>query len=1209
MKRKYITAFVLFTIIIGALLTSCPASPPLAPTDGFNPYLAPKAPEMVEVSNGYADSITLSWDSVEDATSYMVWATPTSQYGTQTKDSTVTETYSKLLARGFELVEVVTEPSCKLTGLTPNTAYIFSIIAMKTMESKSTTSTVLYSEPSSFVEGSTAGDITLSAVANSKTITLFWDISNLYSVLSNSKEQQALYNYKLSIYKKLNSSNDWGEAMNPENNFIKEQYYSFGASSLEIDTAYDFKIHLEILDANGAVINTIESGTFTLTTDSSPIPESVETISANSGKVRNQVTLTWKAPALTERDDLTAAFRIERTESSDVSNSAGSSESVIWTEISADVIKNDDGTYSATDATLEDDTLYTYRIINGYQWKGKTPTFQESEDATTIQDVYALWVPQNITFSFSEAEDKRSATLTVNYTYEPPVEQGTVQYYVGGKTWTELDLSAQTDLTEKAGNTLDVSIDNEHPLRYYSFYFKFFLDGQEILNVQSPTDLTATLGTTGAIALIENLTATEDWVDAIKLSWKEKTALDSNLYTYEIYQDDLPITGYTISSDATDSTLKAVLLNTDTDSFHNYRVKVSGAGTFDVKETTGKTLAVPTGLSATDGTSTKAITITWPELEDDKLVYTLKYSYEGSTWTVLEATNAGQASLAALGNDKDGNKVSFKLVLTNKDQMGTSVAKTLESEVETGSVLGPALLNVRIENDGLDPDKITIKWNKVDGADYYKLKRNDVYLDWKRDADTYEDKVAMIKALGGESLNASYTYTVIPCLDDGTENGVEAIGATATGKLFAPPKDVKATKGAKGITLTWSSVENATSYQIQKYTVKIKNGIVVSDSKTKIGDPTTVSATAGATTQSYEETNESLLSEKILYEICSVKEDGTTSQWQTYYDTVKNSLGFEEAANIGYKLEKVSETGFVFNTAETTGYYEDYVVVTWHMVPGATSYTLTSRSGTEKTLVGSTTIKVSSLTYSAEDTVDNRISGSGRLSYNPEDELYTYYDAAGTIKDSYEINNYEIIANSETASSGTTDTNKEVGKGAKRQPNGIYWINPVLNILKPAFVDANNHYEKDWWVNLKVFGENEMEKPYTYSSSGISITFKLKNSTSFENANNYLYITSDKDKCTNLALVTTANIQLDVDTSDSDHLAGYLGTDPLKTIGYNGNGTISVTPVDTKLKPFTIQFTNINVNSASGGSYTVTIDGKSSETIEDNSTFVRVLGN
>ena len=1193
MKRNVFNIlYILFGLAL-VLLASCQASPPITPTESFNPYLAPSTPAKLEASNGLPDSIELKWEAVEGATGYMVWATPVEDYGTTVQDSSITDAYSKLMARGFKLIEVVTEPNYKLTEQQSDTSYIFSIVAMKTISGKSASTTTLYSDPSEFVQGATASQIILSAIANSKTVTLYWDITNLYSALDNEKDPTALYSYKVSIYKKLSSKNDWGEAKELDDQTAKKQSFSFSASAVELDTPYDFKIHIDILDADGEIINSVESQAFTLTTDALPVPDSVDstTISANNGKKRNEVTLTWTAPQLPLHDTIVSAFIVERAEGN-VSNS----EDVTWTTISAPITQNADGTYSLTDTSLKDNTTYTYRIISGYQIGEKTPAYQNKEDASIIQNVYSLWIPENINFTFTPSSDNKSAEITVSYTYNPPVKEGMVKTYIGGSYWTENDLSesAHVSLEEKEveeGKNRKVELSQLRPLNYFSLYFKFTLDDEEVLKYTNPTDFT--LGETSAVkTLISNFTATENWVKEIRLSWQE----DKEGCTYEIYKDNKEISDYTIESDTSNSKLKSVLLQTDDGQTHNFRIKAkytdSSGDSFQVEETTGTTLDIPTGLSATDGTSATGINVTWPEVNDANVKYVLQYSEDnGTTWTELATATGtgseGSATKNAKGNGTDGNKILFKLVVSNTAQTS---AKTLESTVESGSVFGPALLNVRIENNGLDPDKVTIKWDEIEGASYYQVKRGDTLLLGKKTEGLYEDSVDYIKALDGEyPLNEEYTYTVIPYMADGTEaNNVDASSAAkATGKLFAPPTNIKATKGQDGITLTWDPIEHATGYEIQKYIVKIKNGQVTAQVE---GEKIATTST------SYDEISSSLLNQNVLYKVRSVKEDGTVSQWQEKYKTTTNSLGFTEAENIGYRLQ--APTNLSIEAVTVGNYYADYVKFTWYMVPGATSYTLISYTSSGQ--LGSTTISVDELSYSEIDTVDNGKTGKDYFSYDPENMLYTYYDGSGSLKGSYEITSYSIIANNGSLKSSTT-TRDNIS--VYRQPTAKEWVNIVANVLRPAFVAANSNFGGDWWIN-NAKAWSSPTKSYTYPNTGMVFNLKTNGiSASYPNSENYLAISSYKDTNTKLTINTTSNIQFDISEEDE---AGNLGTDPLKLIGSGGNGTISVTPEDSKLKSFTIKYNNVYVSSVSG-TYTVTISGSSAVDISDSSDITRVL--
>lgn len=280
---------------------------------------------------------------------------------------------------------------------------------------------------------------------------------------------------------------------------------------------------------------------------------------------------------------------------------------------------------------------------------------------------------------------------------------------------------------------------------------------------------------------------------------------------------------------------------------------------------------------------------------------------------------------------------------------------------------------------------------------------------------------------------------------------------------------------------------------------------------------------------------------------------------------------------------------------ETTGFYEPYTVVTWSYVPGATSYTLTSS-------VGEVVIPVSDLKYDSTGTTDNgkNQNESGYLSFDGINGVYTYNDNSGLLTTTV-INKYSITACNGTAANGA----KENATAVYRQPTEEDWVSILMNILSPAFKAADSNFGGDWWIP-DTWTSSRTEDSYTYPSTGMTFYLysKMWNGT-YYNDKNYLSIDEYTDKTNNIKLSTTANIQFDYTNGGE---AGYLGTDPLKFIGYDGNGQISITPLDSKIKSATVAFRNIYVKSVdTGGSYTVTISGNASKTITDDEKFTRVL--
>ena len=1148
------------------LLLSCSAAPPVEPTTGFEPYSAPPKPANLTATNGREDTIVLSWDETEGATSYQVWAVDAASYGSAGATTTRTESYATLIERGFSLLDVVYDTTYTLKEESANSSYVFSVVAMKSVRGTGKTN-VLYSEPSSFVEGSTVGEIILSAVANSERVALFWDISNLYSVLDNSEEKTPLYSYSLTLYRKLSSSSEWneGEIIGEEDR--KRNSAVLRASTLDIDTEYDFRLRLDVTGDDEDVINTIESDVYTITTDSSLVPERVENVNASCGISRNEVTLTWTIPDLPDRDDITPAFRIDRTE--DGTN---------WTALDMTPSESE-GTWSVTDTTLADNTLYSYRIVNGYTLAGKNSIYQSDADAETVKNVYSLWLPENVRFVFTQGADDYHAAISVQYTYNPPVrEEGTV-FGIGGEKWTENNLADHISIPVAAATERGFSIESTEPLTYFSFYFVFSFNGEEILKVTNPEDVT--LGVTAAEDnLIRNLTGTTNRIGTIRLSWTE--AEDGE---YEIYEGKVPADTSQIVEDGDTRYIDIAVADTIT---HNYRIKLTtSSGSFQVAEISGKALSLPCDLTASDSTSTEGIYITWTPDTDSDVTYTLQYSEDGENWTELPVTIPGEAMLPAMKDGKDGKEYLFRLSASNRNQDGI----TAYSESERGSAFGPALLSTRIENNGLDPEKITIVWNGVMGAKFYRIKRDGVELLGKVYTTTYTDLASTIQNLttSPTPLSRKHTYTVIPYLDDNTPAVVtdSTESANAEGRLFAPPENVTASKGDSvgSIKVTWSEVEGAAAYRIDKYVVSLTNGETGSGS---LSESITVTGT------SYTDNSTVAGSRYVKYVLSSLKEDGTSSLQQTGSVTVPNSLGFDESADVGYSLHTV-ET-LTVSSKENGGVYVPYTVITWSFVPGATSYRLTSSAG-------STEIDVSSIpSYSTTAVTTNGTDEdeAGYLAYDPGTEMYTYNDNSGLLTETG-ITDYRITAVNGTAESDSRGNNSTV----YRQPSAADWVNITLNILRPAFIAADKNFGGDWWITNGWAWKSPSES-YTYGSTGMTFNLYTNSiSADYPYEKNYLSISEYTDSTNNIKLATTANIQ--VKCSDEEE-AGNLGTDPLTLIGYNGNGTISITPLDTKLTPVTVSFNSINVSTAdSSGTYTVS-SGDSTEEVNDDASFTRVMG-
>ena len=1220
--KKYIKqSFIVTTIILILVLASCSAAPPVEPNDGFQPYSAPNAPSGVTATNGYADTITVRWNEVEGATGYQIWAIEAKKYGSSSKKASSSTSYSSLIERGFQLLDVVESTSYKISNENTNTSYVFSVVAMKGARSSGS---VLYSVPSTFVQGGTIGEILFSAVANSEQVALYWDISNAYSVLEDSEKKKALYSYKIYISYKLSSEEEWGEALELGEEELTEHTHSYPATTLDIDTKYDFKMKLEILGSDGKAINTIESATYTVLTDSTLVPESVQNLTASTGETTGEITLSWAVPPLPKRDDIKPVFTIER-----------STDGETWEKVEEGYAEVDTSgetaTASYTDKTVQDNTVYSYRVLNGYQLEGQSAIYQMGNNASTIKNVYSFWLPTDVKFDISGGDN--SKTIIVSYTYNPPKEQteeeekkeeeqkeeeensgtekkgqtraaddqqssedtsGTttdtdaakkIEVFIGGEYRLETELGTSHTLNFESGTTRTISLGNNDKttLRYYTIEASFRVGGKEILTVTCDKEIT--LGTSSATNLISDFQASKNLVGSVKLSWK---ATDATSYTYEIYEDGDKKNGFAVCG-PTDGYYYVELDRGDGKN-HNYKIKVAKGTSYDIKSAVGNSLAVPAGLSASDSTSIEGITITWTPVKDENVVYKLYYSdkEKDGDWTELTYTTAGEAFLSAKRNETDGMPYYFKLQAYNKTQ---SKKPFLESKVEEGSVFGSALMNATVKDNGKDPDKITITWTGIEGASYYRIKRNGgEYLPGRTTATSYSDSVSSIKNLGGNTpLCETYTYTVVPFMSDGTA-AVE--GSEAKGKLFAPPVNIKASKGTEvdNIKVTWSPVDYATGYEIERYESKLINGAVTTSGVSL--------DTVSVTGTSYSESTNKIISYRIRSvhkETINGEEVVIKSGWQDGTETEKNAQGFDESSHVGYGLSSVSTLSVA--SAFSGDYYAPYVTVTWSMVPGATSYTITNGLG------GTVTISTSALSYDKnKETSTGTSTSSGYLSYNPSTQQYTYYDNSGRMTNTYAISSYSIVANNGSTTSGS----KSNGTTVYRQPTATEWVNIINSILQPAFKYVDNQKithktlgitytdkdEGDWWIS---WPNDPID--ITYYNSTFVFHFE-DDAYTYEPEKNYLSISSYYDTERKLTLKTTENIRFDVNNNKT---SGYKLDNSLTLVG-NGAGIISVETgkIDgyKRLKDFTIEYNSVKPSS-DGGTYTVTISGSSAQDVQN----------
>ena len=209
---------------------------------------------------------------------------------------------------------------------------------------------------------------------------------------------------------------------------------------------------------------------------------------------------------------------------------------------------------------------------------------------------------------------------------------------------------------------------------------------------------------------------------------------------------------------------------------------------------TPKASVIPQNVKATAGD--KKITLTWSAVEN-----AAQYRVQrlvGSTWTTVATPTATSCTNGGLTN---GETYSYRvLALVDGKWNGASavVKATPKASVIPQNVKATA-----------GNKQVKVTWSAVENATQYRVQRL-FGTTWK----TVASPTATSCTNGGLTNGETYSYRVL-ALVDGKWNGASAV-VKATPKASTIPQNVKATAGNKQVKVTWSAVENASQYRVQR---------------------------------------------------------------------------------------------------------------------------------------------------------------------------------------------------------------------------------------------------------------------------------------------------------------------------------------------------------------------------------------------------------
>ena len=466
----------------------------------------------------------------------------------------------------------------------------------------------------------------------------------------------------------------------------------------------------------------------------------------------------------------------------------------------------DSSTLKYVDKTVANGVQYTYTVL-ACAADGKTKGGYDSTGLTVMM------VPAMVELS----KATHSAT-NITVTWKAAAGAKTYRVYrkaAGESTWTTVAKSVSgtsyTDKTAKAG------------VKYTYTVRGIASDGKTLSAKYNASGVSDTLpkGATPAKVELGKISAN---AAGVTITWTKTDGADK----YYVYRKDAKNTSWKKLAAVSGSTLKYVDKTAANGVQYTYTVLACAADgkTKGGYDSTGLTvMMVPAMVELSKAThSATNITVTWKAAAGAKTYRVYRKAAGESTWTTVAKSVSGTSY-----TDKTA-KAGVKYTYTVRGI--ASDGKTLSAKYNAAGVSdtlpkGATPAKVMLTGISTDSAGITIRWQKAANATkYYVYRKDTTNTKWK--------KVAVVSSTGAASYsykdttvtrNVAYTYTVRGVSSDGqTMGGYDAAGKTAkvTASASATPayvtmKDARrVTSGTKGIRLTWTTTNNAKTYNVYR---------------------------------------------------------------------------------------------------------------------------------------------------------------------------------------------------------------------------------------------------------------------------------------------------------------------------------------------------------------------------------------------------------
>lgn len=468
----------------------------------------------------------------------------------------------------------------------------------------------------------------------------------------------------------------------------------------------------------------------------------------------------------------------------------------------------------------------------------------------------------------------------------------------------------------------------------------------------------ATIDVGPRLAPPSTLTATQT-ISSVTLSWSAVTGANA----YDVYNED------TLLKSVTSTTY--TVNNTTPGTTYTFKVRARGSGYWastrkSATVNVNPQLATPKNLAATQTQS--AVSLTWTAVS-----HTTSYSIYNGT-TLLGTSSSASYTHSSV---TPGTTYNYRVIAKASgyyDSEAASLTYTVNPKLSTPT----GLAYTQTES------TVTVTWNAVSNATGYATYKGNTYV-----AST-SNKYYKFPTNPG----TSYTFKVGATANNYYPSDLASISLTTAQKLAAP-STLTASQTETTVSLSWSSVTNATTYDVYNGDTKIVATSSTSYTVTGTTPGTTYTFKVRAKATGYWDSTFKTVSVSVKPKLAIPAITGTTQTvssatfaWNaspnaTTYIVYRNNVQIDTTTSLSYTISASPGSTYTLSVKATaSGYYDSDVSTTtvsikpklsaptglsasqtvssvtfsWSAVAHATAYTLT---------VGTTTVSVNTTSYTA----------------------------------------------------------------------------------------------------------------------------------------------------------------------------------------------------------------------------------------------------